>query len=110
MEGEETTMMDLRLAVAESCTVTGCRVVWLDGGETFVVGYSEPMLMYAIRVHSGQLVVVDQGATPPQLVFRLDEIAVTWESGRPMLTRDGELIDADGVAEAYYPEIRERYA
>jgi len=102
--------MDLRLAVAECCTETGCQVAWLDGGESFAADYAALMVSYNVRIEPGQLVVVSLSTTPPQMVYRVDAIEVAWESGRPTLLRDGNPVDAGDVAAECFPIVRELYA
>jgi hypothetical protein len=62
--------MDLQLAVASSCTGTECQVQFLDSDVRVNAGYSEPVIDYGIVVRHGDLVAVDRGSSPPQVVFR----------------------------------------
>jgi hypothetical protein len=62
--------MQLELAIVQSCSDTGCRVQPLDSGEILTADYSSAILQYQIRIIPHQLVIVNRGITPPQIVWR----------------------------------------
>lgn len=61
--------MDLELALVLSCDEAGCLVQYLDGGESVQTHYS-PAVKDRVRIRRRQLVAVDRGSDPPQLVWR----------------------------------------
>lgn len=63
--------MDLELAIASSCANTGCQVQFVDSGVRADAAYSELVIEHHITINPGDLVVVDRGTSPPQVVFRL---------------------------------------
>jgi SAM-dependent methyltransferase len=75
--------MDLQLAIASSCTGTGCQVQFLDSDVRENARYSEPVTDYGIVVRPGDLVAVDRSSSPPQVVFRwkLAEVERCLEGG-----------------------------
>lgn len=62
--------MNLRLAIASSCTGTGCQVQSLDSDVHIDADYSEAVIDYGITISPGDLVAVDCTFDPPQVVFR----------------------------------------
>ena len=62
--------MDLQLAIASSCTSTGCQVQFLDSDLRVNADYSDPVRDHGIVIRPGDLVPVDRGSNPPQAVFR----------------------------------------
>lgn len=104
------TDMDLRLAVASSCTNARCQVECLDGDVPVVASYSEPMIKHNIRVQPGQLVAVDCSAIPPRVVYRWEEIEVTKKASGYALAKDGNPVDADDLCVEFFPKIRAMYA
>jgi precorrin-6B methylase 2 len=62
--------MNLQLAFALSCTDTDCQVQSLDEDTRFVADFSEPIKEYGITIKPGDLIAVDRGAYPPQVLFR----------------------------------------
>ena len=62
--------MNLQLAIASSCTGTGCQVQSLDGDVHMDADYSEAVIDYGITISPGDLVAVDYTFDPPQVVFR----------------------------------------
>ena len=117
--------MDLELAVALSCTNTGCLVQSLDLGVRaearrrgqfrarrrgqFRARYSEPIVDDGIGVRPGHLVAVDHHTDPPQVVYRWEHIQVERVKGRHVLTRDGHPVDADRLRTEFFPKIRAMY-
>ena len=63
--------MDLELAIASACTDRGCQVQFVDSDARVDADYSELIVEHRITVSPGDLVVVDRGTSPPQVVFRL---------------------------------------
>ena len=61
--------MNLELGIAISCAPEGCRVRLLDGGATIDAAYAAPV-RNSIKIRPRQLVAVDRGATPPEVVYR----------------------------------------
>lgn len=98
--------MDLRLAVAVSCADTGCQVQFLDSDGCTDAHRSEPMVEHDIIVSPGQLVAVDAGADPLQIVYRWPSIKV--EDGQ-ILAEDGTPVDLDGLRAEFFPRIQEMY-
>jgi ubiquinone/menaquinone biosynthesis C-methylase UbiE len=62
--------MNLQLAIASSCTGTGCQVQPLDSDVHIDADYSEAVIDYGITISPGDLVAVDYAFDPPQVVFR----------------------------------------
>ncbi|HUX75328.1 MAG TPA: class I SAM-dependent methyltransferase [Anaerolineae bacterium] len=62
--------MNLQLAIASSCTGTGCQVQSLDSDVHIDADYSEAVIDYGITISPGDLVAVDYTFDPPQVVFR----------------------------------------
>ncbi len=68
--------MALSWGVAVSCATAGCRVQLLAGDQVIQTRYAQPV-QDTIKIRPGQLVVVDQGVTPPETVWRLFQMQVT---------------------------------
>ncbi len=62
--------INLRLAIAVSCTAAGCRVQLLEDGASVDAALAGPVIDHGITVESGHLVVLDGDAEPPQVVCR----------------------------------------
>jgi len=62
-------MMDLVLAIFEEGRPDSCRVRYVDTRVAADVAYAPPVLN-RIRIQQGDLVVVDQAAEPPAVVWR----------------------------------------
>jgi len=94
--------MDLQLAIASSCTDTGCQVHLLDAETCFNTAYSEPVVEYGIIVRPGDLVVVNRETDPPQVVFRWALAPVERVEGEHIFidtpcSRGQPMIRADGL-------------
>jgi len=63
--------MNLRLAIATSCTDLGCQVQFLDSDEWHEAAYSKPVLRRKIAVHCGDLVAVDLQGDALRVVYRV---------------------------------------
>lgn len=98
--------MDLRLAVALSRTDADCQVRLLDSGGRVDARHSEPMIEHNIFVEPGELVAVDAGAEPVQIVFRWPSIKV--KEGQ-ILGEDGSPVDLDRLRTESFPGIHEMY-
>lgn len=99
--------MDLRLAVAVSCAdIIGCQVRFLDSEARVAARRSEPMVEHDIVVSPGQLVVVDAGTEPLQIVYRWLSIKVEDDQ---ILAEDGTPVDLDGLRAEFFPRIQEMY-
>lgn len=81
--------MDLELGIAVSCSPEGCRVELLDG-ITIDTRHSAPVLD-TVKIRARQLVVVDRGVAPPELVYRVALVGevVSTEGGRIEVVRHG---------------------
>ena len=101
--------MDLQLAVVLSCTGSGCRVQLLGSGVRIDAPYSEPMVDNGISAGPGQLVAVDTGAEPAQLVFRWDCFEVSESEGDHVLTRDGCPVRPEEVEDEFFATIQAMY-
>jgi SAM-dependent methyltransferase len=101
--------MDLCLAVAVSCTDESCRVQFLESQAAIDAPRSEPMVEHGITVRPGDLVAVDRGADPPQVVYRWPSIEAKRTEGGYALTKDGGPVDPDRLRAEGYPRIREMY-
>jgi SAM-dependent methyltransferase len=84
--------MDLELAIASSCTDRGCQVQFVDSGVQVNSDYSELVVEHRITVIPGDLVAVDRGVSPPQVVFRLSLSQVERLEGKKIHVRasDGD--------------------
>lgn len=61
--------MQLDLAIAVECTPTACRVRTLDGNVVLDAHYGA-LVQDRIKVRPGDLVVLDTGVQPPEVVWR----------------------------------------
>jgi len=61
--------MQLELAVAAACEPTSCRVRLLDGQTVVEARYAKPV-QDRVKVRPGDMVAIDQGAEPPEVVWR----------------------------------------
>ncbi len=84
--------MDLELAIASSCADRGCQVQFVDSGVQVNADYSELVTEHRIAVIPGDLVAVDRGASPPQVVFRVSLAQVKRLEGKKIHVRasDGD--------------------
>jgi len=98
--------MDLRLAVALSRTDADCQVRLLDSGGRVDARHSEPMTEHNILVEPGELVAVDAGAEPVQIVYRWPSIKVKEDQ---ILGEDGNPVDLDRLRTETFPGIQEMY-
>ncbi len=63
--------MDLELAIASSCAERGCQIQFADSDVRTGADYADLVIEHHIAINPGDLVVVDRGTSPPQVVFRL---------------------------------------
>ncbi len=84
--------MDLELAIASSCADQGCQVQFVGSGVQVNADYSELVTEHRIAVIPGDLVAVDRGASPPQVVFRVSLAQVKRLEGKKIHVRasDGD--------------------
>jgi SAM-dependent methyltransferase len=102
--------MDLELAVPLMFTRTGCWVQSLESSTAVDAQIAEAMLENHILVQPGQLVAVDTGADPPQIVYRWQDIAVVQvPGGGYRVTQQGAPVNLDRLRSQFFPEILGMY-
>jgi ubiquinone/menaquinone biosynthesis C-methylase UbiE len=110
--------MDLMLAVVLSSTETGCRVQSLEIEMITCACYSSPMIEHQITAIPGQLVVLDTGVKPPQIVYRYPDIQVVGAGSscpekRPphsiQLIQDDQPVDPVRLCSETLPQIQAMY-
>jgi SAM-dependent methyltransferase len=101
--------MDLHLAVVTSCTDTCCRAQLVESGGAIDAVRSKPMVGHGIVVKPGQLVAVDRGADPPQVVYRWSSIEAERTGSGFTLIEDAKPVDLGRLRADYWPRIRQMY-
>ena len=80
--------MNLELAVAETCGPTSCTVRYVDTSASVQARYSA-RVQNRVKVRPGDLVAVDRGVAPPEIVWRWWHGTVERvEGGRAFVSRN----------------------
>lgn len=96
--------MNLQLAIALTCTETGCEARPLGQADPVHADLSEPMLEHQIALKPGDWIVVNRKAESPQVVFRLTQFKVERVVGQEIFVHvpgrpTASMPRADGVNE-----------